>query len=389
MPAPDAPSTTRRGPWFELVTTATAVAVLGVVAYAVYRHVTQPGQPVLPASWCRVGAVDSLPPLLGPALLTRWHADPIALAIVGFLAVLYVGGMASAYRLGTRWPARDAAWFLGGLVVCGLATNSSIAVYDMALFSAHMIGHLMLVMAGPVLLCAGRPLNLLLAATADPWRNRTARLLTGRVGRFVFCPPVAFAAYTAVIVGSHLTGIMDTVMQRPWAGQLEHLVYVIIGVQFFTLVVTGDPPIRWQLTTPARWIMLALAMAVDTITGVVLIMSTQPIAMQMVPGLNVNPLADTRTGGAIMWVGGDGLMASVMVVLAVTWLRNPAQREHDRGAWFEQARLSTFTAHTGVATAYGPAARIEFDDQDSRRIEYNAWLATLEDPSAAPTDSRR
>ena len=196
----------------------------------------------------------------------------------------------------------------------------------------------------------------------------------------MFCPPVALATYAAVIVGTHLTGLMDTIMLRPWAGQLEHLVYVLVGFQFFTLAI-GDAPIRWQLTTPARWVLLVLSMAVDTFTGVILIMSLRPVSMVMNGSLMVQPLSDTKTGGAIMWVGGDGLMALVMIALVVSWLRRPEQRERDRGGWMEQARQSTFATHTGatgrnaardIPANEAPqrdrlADRIDFDDRTPPR----------------------
>ncbi len=139
-----------------------------------------------------------------------------------------------------------------GLRCALFATNGSIAVYDQALFTAHMAGHLALVMLAPVLLVAGRPLTLALAAAPPAGRARLERVLQGRVVSVLTAPPVALACYTAVIVGSHLTGLMDTIMRNTWAGQLEHLVYVLVGCQFFVLVV-GHEPIRWQLSAPARW----------------------------------------------------------------------------------------------------------------------------------------
>ena len=95
-------------------------------------------------------------------------------------------------------------------------------------------------------------------------------------------PPVALASYTVVIVGSHLTGLMDEIMRNTWAGQVEHLVYVAGRLPVLRLVV-GDEPIRWRLATPARWLLLAVAMAVDTFTGVVLLQGTAPVAMLAAP----------------------------------------------------------------------------------------------------------
>lgn len=372
----------RRAPWFEIVCTLLGAAVLAVVAIIVFRSQTAPHSPVLPVSWCRSGSIKSLPPLLGSPLLTQWHLDPIALVVVGLAAVLYLAGARVAGRDGAgRWSTGRTVSFFAGLVICVLATNASIAVYDMALFTAHMIGHLMLVMLAPVLLCVGRPMELLLRATGEPWRGRLARLIRGRVVSLLFSPPVALASYATVIVASHLTGAMDEIMRRPWAGQLEHLVYVMVGFQFFTLLV-GDDSIRWQLTTPARWMLLAISMAVDTFTGVVLMMTARPIAMVAVPGLQVNQLSDTHSGGAIMWVGGDGLMASVMIALTIAFLRRPAMRELDRTGWMEQVRQSVFASNVADpadAVEISPPAAVDadFDDQERNRERYNRWLAKM------------
>jgi putative copper resistance protein D len=75
-----------------------------------------------------------------------------------------------------------------------------------------------------------------------------------------------------------------------------------------------------------------------------------------------------------MWVGGDGIMAAVMVVLVLQWLRS-ADRAPEQLGWLEQARLATFTAHTGAPQASSDTG--EFDDDDAARTSYNAWLASL------------
>jgi putative copper resistance protein D len=233
-----------------------------------------------------------------------------------------------------------------------------------------MVGHLCLVMLAPALIVAGRPLTLALTATQGRRREHIAAIARGRVVSLLTAPPVALACYTAVIVGSHLTGVMDSIMRNTWAGQVEHLVYLLVGCQFFVLVV-GDEPIRWRLTAPARWLLLAVAMAVDTFTGIVLLQGTRVVAMRTVAGLSVDPLSDTRTGGAIMWFGGDAIMAVVMIALVLGWLRRAGTPAGDESGWLEQARRATFTEHTGTASGES------IDDEDAARLSYNEWLAAL------------
>jgi cytochrome c oxidase assembly factor CtaG len=377
----------RRVPRLALTAWAVATAVLLALVVAVGRYLAQPAGGSMPGmsgaadahrhtgeALYRAGT-DPLRPLFGRALISAWQLDAAALAILVLAAAWYLTGVAlvPVRDPGTRWPVGRTIAFLAGLAVCVLATNGSIAVYDQVLFTAHMLGHLALLMVAPALLMYGRPLTLAVAASTGGTRARVERIARGRVVSLLTAPPVALASYTVAIVGTHLTGLMDTVMRTTWAGQVEHLAYVLVGCQFFSLVV-GDHPIRWRLTAPPRWLLLAVAMAVDTFTGVVLMQGTHAVSMLPSPALQVSALSDTRTGGAIMWFGGDAIMAVVMVALVVGWLRRVDSS--DEQGWLEQARRAAFSAHTGAEADATPAAGI--DDDDAARRSYNDWLAQLQ-----------
>ena len=347
--------------------------VLAALVVAVVRYAASGGSGhAMDHMLFAAGAGPQETSLLGTQLLTAWQLDATAVAFVVLLAGIYGAGVVAWQRRhDARWPVGRTVAFGAALLAIVFATCGSIAVYDRTLFSAHMVGHLTLVMLAPALLVAAAPLTLWRETRRHP--ERFDRVAKGVVVSVLTSPPVAFACYTVVIVGTHLTGLMDMIMASTVLGQLEHLAYLLVGLQFF-LIVVGDEPIRWRLSLLGRVGILGVGMAVDTFTGVVLLMATVPIRM----GVGVDALTDTRTGGAIMWVGGDGLMAVVMVLLVVGYLRRPQVGGREEKSWVEQARRGVFEEKTGAAAAVPDASDPDFDEDDRRREAYNRWLADLE-----------
>jgi putative copper resistance protein D len=365
-------ATTRRVPDLVWIAWLVAAGILVVLTVNVVRHLAAGGAHEHPsAAFFRAGESRTLRPLLGSALITEWQVNAVALAVLALGLAWYVTGTALLRRrTGEVWPWWRTACFAAGLAVCAYATCGAIAVYDQALFSAHMIGHLALVMVAPALIVAGGPLRLAVSASRPATASRIQRTTDSPVVALLTSPPVALACYAAVIVGSHLTGLMDAIMEHTWAGQVEHVVYLVVGYQFFVLVI-GDEPIKWRLSTPVRWVLLAVAMAVDTFTGITLMLATVPVAMGTLPGLRVDPLDDTHTGGAIMWFWGDAIMALIMVALVISWLRTSGQSVRDRDSWLEQARDATLRDRTGDASGG------DIDVDQARLAAYNEWLASL------------
>jgi putative membrane protein len=98
-------------------------------------------------------------------------------------------------------------------------------------------------------------------------------------------------------------------------------------------------------------------------------MSSTAVAMSPPPSLSVDPLTDTHTGGAIMWFGGDGIMALVMIALVIGWQHTSGRSLRDRSSWLERARAATLSDRAG-----GDG---DIDDDQARLDAYNAWLARV------------
>jgi putative copper resistance protein D len=327
---------------------------------------------------------DPSVPLTAHSAFTVWQFAPVVTAGVALLAILYALGIARVRRRhpARPWPVLRSAAFFAGLAVVVLATESSIGAYDDVLFSVHMVQHLMLIMVAPPLLVAGRPVTLLLHASRNPLHSWTKAAIRSRVVTALTCPPVAAVIYGATIVGTHLTGFMNVTLQHEGIHDAEHMLYLVAGYLYF-LPLLGSEPIRWKMSFPTRFLLLALSMPIDTFVGVVILQANHELFPAYADtGRTWGPslISDLHTGGAIMWVGGDAIMFLLVLCVFVVFLRD--QRAHtSMGDWLEGARRQTL--HDAVALTGGTAPagsnqrRGQTVDDDDHLSAYNDYLARL------------
>ncbi|HEX3307955.1 MAG TPA: cytochrome c oxidase assembly protein, partial [Streptosporangiaceae bacterium] len=144
------------------------------------------------------------------------------------------------------------------------------------------------------------------------------------------------------------------------------------------------------------------AMPVDAFTGLVLGSESRnpfPGLAENRPGWAPSPLTDVHIGGAVMWVGGAGIMFGLVMAVFFAWSR---EKRADAGlGWLEAARRSNFatlvTSHedgsasagpgpastaspASPAAAQAPARDRETVDDDEHLAAYNAYLARINKP---------
>ncbi len=223
-----------------------------------------------------------------------------------------------------RWSPKRSVITFTGLLCVFIATESAIGTYDMTLFSDHMVQHLLLIMVSSALFAMGAPLQLLLEATPGALGSLMNRIVDSRVGEFFGRPAIGFACYAIFIPVTHLTSLFNVMMEHLWVHHAEQLGFLLVGYLFWRPVVNIEP-MRHPLGPGQRLVYLALAVPVDTFTGLALAMSdhnTVPALAQMPRNWGPSVISDIRLGGAIMWIGGDFLMLLAMGPVAFTWMKS-------------------------------------------------------------------
>ncbi len=318
----------------------------------------------------------TLPPLTAHTLFGSWQFVPVTDVIVLLAAVAYLSRAHLRRPEGAQaWPVGRTAAFLGALAVAGVTVQSSIDIYGHELFYLHMIEHLLMIMVVPGLVILGQPLRLLQEGS-DRLARRGRAMLDGRTAAVLTVPLLGIGLYAVVLVGTHLTGFIQSMLTDMWLHDLEIVLYLVSGYLYF-LPLLGNEPLRRELSYPLRVFVLFLGMMVDTIVGVVLMLSAQePFPAYAAQHRTWGPalLDDIHTGGGIMWVVGDGLMFGIIVLVISQWMAD-TERQNDTGRWLESARRSALAGQGVEAVDQDPTADI--DDDEAALAAYNRMLSRI------------
>ncbi|WP_083709837.1 cytochrome c oxidase assembly protein [Williamsia sterculiae] len=313
-----------------------------------------------------------------PSVWGSWTLTPIVWALMAVASAGYLG--AATRRPG--WPVLRTLSWVAAMLFLVVAVNSSLAMFGHHLFWAHMVIHLVMITVVPLPLVLAQPIRLALEVLPDAAAARVRAVLTARPTRLLTSPVVGVPLYAAVLVMTHLTGFQQAMTAHMWVHDLELVLYLVSGYLLLLPLIGGEFS-GHDLSYPIRFFALLLAMGPDTLVGVTLMMTDHQQApgfadsrMGWPPGGLANPdaLADQSAAGAIMWFGGDGLMMTLLVIVAWQWIKAEGSRADDRPArrasWIESARRQSLGAGEG-------ASDVDLDDDDAALERYNAMLARL------------
>ncbi|HWC28349.1 MAG TPA: cytochrome c oxidase assembly protein, partial [Solirubrobacteraceae bacterium] len=181
------------------------------------------------------------------AIASGWHAPTGLLVLLGVTATAYAVGVgrvtrdARAGRRGRRWPIARSLAFAGGLLAVLVALASGLDARADVELSTHMLQHLLITTVAAPLLVAGAPLSLALQAARGSTRRALAELVRSRAVRLLTAAPVAFAAFAAATLGTHLTGFYDAALRVPLLHAGEHLLYLATAVLFWLPLIGANP----------------------------------------------------------------------------------------------------------------------------------------------------
>ena len=252
-------------------------------------------------------------------VVRHWSLDPFIIGVV--ITVLAHERGLSRLRAHSapervRRRRRRSLLFYSGLAVLLVAVVSPIDYWSSDYFFVHMIEHVLIAFAAPVLIVAGAPWIPMMFALPVKTRRKVGRYfylsvrarIFRAVGRFVRDPWVAVLSFNAAMLVWHVPRLF-TLSENNQAVHiwLMHGSFIVTGVLFWLQIIPSYPmrPAKsaiWQagaiITTDVTMTVLAISMSFLTAV------SWYPTYAHLA-GVTLSPFADQQIGAAILWVCGD------------------------------------------------------------------------------------
>lgn len=338
--------------------------------------VAQPRIDVGPANLAEQLLGYRMPPMwTWPRVMLGWHQDTFFLVVSLVAMGLYVLGLVRMRRRHDHWPlVRTASWTFG---IIGLlwSTNAGVAAYASAVFSWHMLQHMVLSMLVPIFLVLGAPVNLALRAlTASHGPRRGVRewivwSLDTPFVRFLTHPLVALANYTVSVYVLYFTPLF-TVLMDNHIGHIAMQVHFLVSGYIFYWVVVGVDFTPRRLPHWGRLLLVVAALPLHAFFAVVIMQAPYPLSgswfAQVQPPWLPDLVQDQYVAGGIAWAFGEVPTLVVLLALSAQWARSDEReaRRRDRQADRDgDSELVAYNERLG-ALARADAARVPSGPED-------------------------
>ncbi|MBW8761335.1 MAG: bifunctional copper resistance protein CopD/cytochrome c oxidase assembly protein [Microbacterium sp.] len=274
---------------------------------------------------------------------TQWNIDILWLVAAGFGVFFYLAGVRRLQLRGDRWPIHRTVFWVLGMLMLVWVTGGPINAYQEYLFSVHMLGHMMLSMAIPLLLVTGSPITLALRAIHkrdDGTRGGREWIMWAvhsPFARIVTHPFVAAAIFIVSLWAFYFTDLVRWSMYEH-LGHEWMVIHFLISGYLFVMSLIGADPVPYRLPYPGRLITLIAVMAMHAFFGIAMMMQSGLLVADWFGSMGrtwgPDPMADQYIGGGIAWSIGEIPTLILAITVAIQWSRSDTklQKRRDRHA---------------------------------------------------------
>lgn len=253
---------------------------------------------------------------------TRWEIHPSVLVGCLITAALYFWATGPLKRrmgwTGERTTGQTVAFVASLLVLFGALNGPIHDLADYFLFSAHMVQHMLIMMAFPALLLLGLPAWLLRPVLLGGPQAGAVRTLTH--------PATAFFLYNVVLIGWHFPALYNWALTDHNVHIVQHLIFIGAATLMWWPIVDPLPELARLGSMMKMLYIFAFGIPMSVVSAFIT-MADGAVYQWYVDApriFGLSALEDQQLGGLLMWVPG---MIIYWCVVAVIFLRYSAREE--------------------------------------------------------------
>lgn len=264
-----------------------------------------------------------------------WVVEPDVFLLCLALAAAYYYVVVRLRRrfsdAGRVRPRQVVAFSLGILMIYAAAGSPMHELADTYLASAHMLQHILLMLAAAPLLLAGTPAWVWQALIRKPGVMRVARILTH--------PVMALAAFNAVFLLTHLPTTVDAQLHHGWFHLLVHTSQVGAGLLMWWPILSNVPELP-RLSYPSQMGYLFVQSLLPMVFASFIIFADSVFYSyyETAPGIwNISPIEDQQVAGMIMKLLGSVILWIFIAVAFFRWYQQEQSETEEGLRWSEVA----------------------------------------------------
>jgi putative membrane protein len=276
----------------------------------------------------------------------RGGNDAWAIVALCGLAALHFTFMRGVWRLrrlsdargATSSNARGTSFFAAEIAVA-VALVSPLERLAEESLSLHMVQHLILIVAAPILFVWARPRRALAAAlpSASLWIVRHRTWIGARPARMLARPLPAAGLHAMTLWIWHLPVLFDAAVANIYWHMAEHAVFFVTAQNFWSAVLRAR---RDWSAFPSAFVALLVTIVVGGMMSAWIALAPQILFASAGLGghLSLAPMEDQQFAGILMWVPAGMAYLGAALLLTMVFLRRAAFKEQPREPRVEASR---------------------------------------------------
>ena len=291
--------------------------------------------------------------------------SPVSVVSVSLAGWFYMRGLTRSARIRGAVSIWRPALFFVGLTCILAATNAPLASLGHSLFSVHQVEHLLLRLAGPLLIAVSQPWRFLQVSLNRRWRRYLGALGKSFVVRFMAHPVTATALLIAALFVWQFPVLYGLAQRIAVIEMFAHFAMVLAGIWYFGMLFDPrDPP---EGARRGARLISSFAVIVSNIFlgSLTTLKEVSLYASYQTAGTGfLDPLSDETMGGYTIWVPSSMLMIAAIILVLNGWNAAEVRRWNSR---YELVRGSNSAALEFPETAEELRLKVAKPNRDMGR----------------------